>query len=405
MSKLALRGGNKVRKENFPQYPLVSKEMEETILEVLRSKKWGREGNVGSASNSHISLMENEICKLFCIKYALGVSNCTGALEIALRSAGVRGGDEVLVTPYSYIASATCILQLGAVPVFADIDEKTWNINLDILEKRITAKTKAIVVVHFAGQPVDMDRILHISKRYELKVVEDAAHAFGAEWCNKKIGTFGDVGCFSFQQSKNISAGEGGLIVTNREDLYLQAYSYHMTGRDYNDKNWYQHHCLGWNYRMTEFQAALIYLQLSGYEEIEERRRYNAKLLKSMLSELKGLHIVDDDNEFAKRVYHLFTIKYQKEEWKGLSRKRFIMALNAEGIPCSAGYGYPIYKNPLFNNMEGYENYSDLCPIAERVCQESIWLSKDLLCGDEKDMKEISDAFHKIYDNLEELVR
>lgn len=404
MSVLALRGGEKVRKEPFVKFPLVNKEMEDNILKVLHSQKWGRERNEKTEDVSYISLMESEISKLFGVKYALGVANCTAALEIALRSVGVQCGDEVLVTPYSYIASATSIMQIGAIPVFVDIEEETWNMNLDLAEKLITPKTKAIVVVHFAGKPVDMDRILDISHRHNIKTVEDAAHAFGTKWKGRYVGTFGDAGCFSFQQSKNVFAGEGGLIVSNCEDVFLKAYSLHMTGRDYNDHNWYQHHCLGWNYRMTEFQGALVYSQLSVFEEIENRRRENSKYLKELLSDLKGIQVPDDEAE-TQRVYHLFTIRYLKDEWRGLSRKRFVMALNAEGIPCSEGYGYPIYKNPLFANIGGYEKYSELCSVAERICKESLWLSNSLIGGDKKDIEDISAAFHKICNNIEELVK
>lgn len=403
MYKLAIRGGPKAKTAEFMQGPIITEKMKKAISNVLYSGKWGRE-SIGTSDTSYLSLMEEKIQKQFDTNYVLGVANCTGALEIALHCVDLNVGDEVIVTPYSYVASATCILHVGAKPVFVDIDPNTWNIDLSLLEKNITKKTKAIVVVHFGGQVVDMNYVRLISNKYGIKIVEDAAHAFGAEWNQKKVGTLGDVGCFSFQQSKNITAGEGGIIVTNNEEVFRKAYSLHMAGRKWGDLQWYRHYCLGWNYRMTEFQAALIYSQLFDYEEIEERRRRNAQKLSVLLSDLEGIEIVDNENELAKRVYHLFALRYNREKWNGLSRKRFVMALSAEGVPCSEGYGYPIYKNPLFVEMGGYEKYSELCPVAESVCKQAIWLPHYVLAGYEKDIEEISNAFHKICENINELI-
>ncbi len=401
MAKLAICGGDKIINHKFPQFPKVNQEMENIIMEVLHSGLWGYDTERDNEDN-YLKKMEREISSFMGCNYTLGVSSCSGALDIAIRSLGIRNGDEVIVSPYTYFASAACIMNSGGIPIFADIDCKTWNISPDEIIKKITPRTKAIVVVHFGGVSANMDEIMGIAQKYNLKVIEDAAHSFGAKWRDQFTGTIGDIGCFSFQQAKNVIAGEGGAFVTDNREFFEKAYSYMMLGRKYKEKKWYQHHCLGWNYRMTQFQAALVYSQLKDIKTMEDVRRKNAQKICKELSNIEGLIPVLGEEEEAQRVYHILGIRYKKEKWNNLSKKRFIYALNAEGIPCYGGYEYPLYRNPIFDK----ELNSDMfCKEAEELCQQAIWLPGKILLGDSTCTDNIISAFVKIYHNLNELVK
>lgn len=410
MSELAILGGQPIRTKSFPKWPQVDKMDEKVLLDVLHSGKWGRGMDNGrrirKGSETYINKLEGTIADIHKSKYGLVVSNGTAALDLAMFSLGINEGDEVIVTPYSYIASSTCILQAGAIPVFADVDIDTWNIDVDSIEKSITDKTKAIVVVHFGGQPAEMDKIMELANKYNLKVIEDAAHGFGAEYDGKPVGIFGDIGCFSFQESKNITCGEGGALVTNYKSYYEKAHSLHMTGRVFGGQ-WYEHSQLGWNYRITQFQAALAYSQIQRIDSQDELRQLNAQYLNELLKDIPGIEVTKSNTKVTKHVYHIYTFRYDQDKWDGLSRRRFIMALNAEGIPCHKGYSYPIYKNPLFLNMKtkDYGQFQKLCPNAERICSESIWLPHNVLLGTKKDMDDISNAILKVHKNINKIRR
>ncbi len=411
MGILAITGGNKIKSKPFPDYPIISEEDDKAVLKALHSRRWARSGNDSFLNpNSYkgfIEQLEQRISELHSCKYALAVTSGTTALELAVQAIeDIRPGDEVIVTPYSFIASASCILKAGAVPVFADINKDTWNIDSYSIEKCITSKTKAILLVHFAGQSSDMDAIRNLAQRHNLKIIEDAAHALGAYWGNEPVGSNSDITCFSLQSSKNTTCGEGGVLITNNIDYYKRAFSLHMAGRAINGK-WYQHEILGSNYRITELQAALACSQLNEFQERENKRKENAEYLISCLKEIEGIEPTITLEKAGDRVYHLFTFSYKKEQWRNLSKMRFLMALNAEGIECQAGYEYPLYKNPLFKLYEDYDYsvFEKRCPVAENVCREAVWLPQSLLLGDRQDMDEIAGGIKKIRDNLDELKR
>lgn len=404
MAILAICGGKKTKTKAFPTWPQWNDEDEKALIEALHSGRWARNNQKISNQGGYIEKLEERVAQIHNAKYALAVTSGTAALDIAVRAIELREGDEVIVTPYTFIASATCILNSGGVPVMADIDYETWNIDVEKLEQYITSRTKAIIVVHFGGQPTNMERLMEISKKNHLKVIEDVAHAFGARWNNKPVGTIGDIGCFSMQSSKNLTCGEGGIILTNNEDMYKKIYSLHMCGRNYNGA-WYQYEYLGWNYRITEFQAAVAYSQLLRLKDMDDIRRKNAEYLTQKLNEIKGIKVVKTDSRVTNRVYHLFTFRYDSKGFNGLSRKRFIMAMNAEGIPCHEGYIHPIYKNNLFLKCKKV-NYTDTyCEEAEKLCKEAIWLHQEILLGDKKDMDEIVEAIKKIKTNIKEIKR
>jgi dTDP-4-amino-4,6-dideoxygalactose transaminase len=268
---LAIRGGDRVRSRPYPQWPEWSAEEEALLLEALRSGRWGIGGK-----------KVEEFASLFAsyqgCRYSVACMNGSVAIKVALQAVGVEPGDEVITTPYTFIATATAAIELGAVPVFADIEEDGLNIAPESIEENITDRTKAILPVHIAGIPADMDSICRIARRHGLKVVEDAAQAHGSEWRGRRVGGLGELGCFSFQSSKVMTSGEGGAITTNIEELSERCWSLINVGRT-RGGDWYQHDVLGYNYRMTEFQAAVLIAQLRRLDQQIERRQANYELL------------------------------------------------------------------------------------------------------------------------------
>ncbi len=254
--------------------------------------------------------------------------------------------------------------------------------------------------VHIAGQPADMDRIMEIAAKHNLKVIEDAAQAWSAQWHDRGVGAIGDIGEFSFQASKNLNAGEGGILLTNNAELAETARSCTNCGRG-KGKAWYEHYILAGNYRMTEFQAALLIVQLSRFEGLEQKRRGNAEYLNEKLSQIDGIQTIHTDQRVTKRPYHIYIFKYLGNKFCGISRKFFLKALEAEGIPCRPGYPFPLYENPLFQKID-FSNSS--CPVTERISKkEAIWLRQEMLLGTKDDMDDIVGAIRKIKENAEEL--
>ncbi len=302
----------------------------------------------------------------------------------------------------------------GAVPVFADIDPATLNLSPRAAEAAITERTRAIVVVHFGGQPAEMDSFQKIARKYNLALVEDAAHAHGALWLGRAVGSWGDVGTFSFQAFKLMTAGEGGMIVTRSADVADFCWSYCNQGRR-RDGGWFEHVRLGTNYRMTGFQAAVLKAQLrklAGQTDVRER---NLAHLRDLLREFPGLTLAAADPHAEHHPHYLTVFRYHPEHFAGLPRDRFLAALQAEGIPAKPSYPYPLYRNPLFRKESGLlarhrdwhaaQDYQNLfLPEAERVCRDAIWLNHEVLLGDEKDVDDIVCAVEKVQENASALL-
>jgi len=429
MGKLAIKGGTPVRTAPFPTWPVHDKREVQAITEVVESGKWWRFA-YATGVELHEDLEAEEISRVveFSLKFArhhqarygIAVANGTAALEIGLKALGIGPGDEVIVPAYTYVASASAVLQVNAVPVFVDIEPDTYNIDPDRIEEAITDRTRAIEPVHFAGQPADMDRVLEIARKHNLAVIEDAAHAHGSEWRGHKVGALGDIGCFSFQASKNMTAGEGGIILTNDQRLAELCDSYLWAGR-MKGRPWYEFHRLGWNYRLTEFQAAILLVQLLRLEAQNARRMENARYLSAQLAEIEGLAPLRWDERVTEHSFHIFILRYDPAAFGGVPRARFTEALVAEGIPAFTGYTFPLYANPMFVNKEFYpkgcpltcryydkdvdfQEYAEKCPVAERACyEESIWLQHRLLLGDRSDMDDIVAAIQKVAAHCDEL--
>ncbi len=280
-------------------------------------------------------------------KYAVAVNSGTAALHIALMASGIGQGDEVITTPFSFIATANCCLYCGAIPIFVDIDGKTFNIDPHLVEKRITEKTKAIIIVHLYGQPCDMNEITTICKRHNLMLIEDACQAHGAEYGGHRVGSFG-IGCFSFYPTKNMTTGEGGIITTNNEDTAQKA----RMMRQHGQSQRYVHDILGYNFRMTDIAAAIGLCQLKNLDIANEKRRENAVYLSEMIGRIKGL-IPPYVAENRKHVFHQFTVRVTNDF--PLSRDELQRRLSEQKVGTAVHYPIPIHKQPFYKNL-GYNN-------------------------------------------------
>lgn len=403
MSKLAINGGTPVRKEPISVWPIFDENEKKYLLNVLENRKWGKiAGKVNEEFESKFSEFQNA-------KHTITVCNGTVAIRIALYAAGIGPGDEVIIPSYTFVATATAVIEANAVPVFADIEEDSFNISPQSIKELITERTKAIIPVHFGGASSNMSQIMEIAKQYNLVVIEDAAQAQGSTWNKKRVGTFGEAGTFSFQLSKNMTAGEGGAIVSNNDIIAEKSVSFHNCGRKVGHP-WYYHFAIGGNFRLSEFQAAILLAQLEREEANLSIRRDNAKYLDSLLSDVDGIEPILYPDE-VESSYYLYVAKYNKELFNNLTKNKFIEALNAEGISSLAGYPFPLYKQPVFKETNFWpKNCPTLCPlynnkinynesnnpVAEKACEIGFWLPNIILHGNHDDIETVVEAINKI---------
>jgi dTDP-4-amino-4,6-dideoxygalactose transaminase len=395
----AVKGGRRAKTKPFPAWPQADENDVVALTAVLQSGIWSRDldglRGVALRAETFAGLLEADVRDRLRCRFALAVSSGTAALDLAARALDLGPGDEVLVPAYTFVASATCVLRRGAEPVFVDVEPGTLNLDVERAERAVTERTRAIVVVHFAGRPADMDAVLELARRRDLRVIEDAAQALGASWRGTPVGTLGDVGCFSLESSKNVTCGEGGLVVSNDESLYRRMCSLHTHGVDW-ERGRYHHDEIGWNHRLGELQASLAVSQLRRFDEQSQRRARNTALLRRLLGEVEGLVVPESDPSVTVDAHHLFVFRLIPEAWEPLKRRRFVLALNAEGVPCSEGYPWPLFRNPLFERAPATFRAED-CPIAERATRETVWLPHHLFLGDDQDMEEIHCAVIKIH--------
>ena len=401
VTELAIVGGKPVRKKPFPSWPVFGREEERALSRVLKSGKWG----IGGTKNAEFSAA---FARWLDAKRVITCTNGTAAIEIALKAVGVKPADEVVVPPYTFVATASAVLSIGAVPVFADIDPDTYMLDPVKLEQAITPKTKAVIPVHIGGGPADMDSITKIAQEHDIRIVEDAAQAHGAEWRKRKVGAVGDMGTFSFQSSKNITAGEGGAMATNDEELGEDAWSIMNCGRR-KDRQWYEHFILGGNYRMTEFQAAVLLAQLPRAEAHMRTRERNAAYLTKRLKEVNGVEPLKSYPQTTRHAYHLFIMKYDASSFGGVPKAKFVEAMNKEGIPLSPGYTFSLHELPAIRNYKlpyATLDYGGVSlPVTERACKdEGCWLHQSVLLGTKRDMDDIADAMLKINQHFGELL-
>jgi dTDP-4-amino-4,6-dideoxygalactose transaminase len=368
----------------------------------LHSGKWGR------LNGTEVAEFENRFAAMHGCKHGIAVVNGTVSLRIALLAAGIQAEDEVIIPPYTFFSTASAIIEANAIPVFADIDLNTFNLDPKAVEAAITPRTRAIIPVHFAGQPADMKAIMAIAKKHKLLVMEDAAHAHAASYRNRPAGSLGHLASFSFQSSKNLTSGEGGIITTNDDKLAESSRSIHNCGR-IPTGIWYEHHVISGNYRLGEFQGAVLNAQLDRLEQQTITRDRNGQYLAAKLSRLPGVYPQQRPKECTRHSYHLFMLRLDGQQF-GAPRATVIKALQAEGIPCAAGYGWSLHQQPMFRNKafgpylpnaSKSLNYQKVdCPNSDLVCREQcVWLEQSIFLGTRADMDDIVLAFQKVYEN------
>jgi dTDP-4-amino-4,6-dideoxygalactose transaminase len=392
--RLALLGGAPVLAEEPPAWPFFDESDRRALLDVLESRVWG-------GYHEAVGELERRFADFHGARYGIAMANGTVSLETALSASGIRPGDEVIVPPITFIATATAIARVGAVPVFVDVDPQTINLDPERVALAINERTRALVVVHFAGCPADLDRLAEICQQHGLVMIEDCAHAHGAEWRNQRVGSFGHFGSFSFQASKNMTAGEGGILTTNDAELAERARSISNQGRRTGGA-WYEHVRLGTNARLTGFQAALLLNQLKRLPRQVATRRERAARLRQGLTEIGGLAPTPEqlDERMTAHGFHLFSIRFNEEAFCGASRDRVVEALRAEGVPVTAGYPLPIYRQELFRNQK---HVARDCPVAEEYCRSSVWLPHHALLADPAWIEGVLMAVRKVRDNAHEL--
>ena len=398
---LALLGGTPIRTRPFPSWPIFGKPEEQRLLRALRSGKWGR------LHGPEVAAFERKFAKMHGCRHGIAVVNGTVSLRLALMAGGLRAEEEVIVPPYTFFSTASAVIEANAVPVFADIDLDTFNLDPKAVAAALTPRTRAILPVHFAGQLADMDAIMSLARKRGLLVIEDAAHAHGASDRDRPAGSLGHAGSFSFQSSKNLTAGEGGILTTNDDRLAESCRSLQNCGRVPHGV-WYEHHVISGNYRLGEFQGAVLNAQLARLEKQTAARDRNGRYLAARLAELPGLHPQKRPASCTRHSYHLFMLRLDAAVF-GAPRAAVIQALRAEGIPCSAGYGFSLHQQPMFRNKAfgpyltkaaaQLDYLQTRCPNSDLICREQgVWLEQSLFLGSRADMEDLVRAFAKVHE-------
>lgn len=408
MDKLALLGGEPVKSEPFPAWPQYDEKERQALMEVLESCVWWRTPGTRTLE------FEVKFAAYHQAKHGIAVTNGTAALEVALAALEVGPGDEVILPDFTFIATASAALAAGALPVLVDVTPDTYCLDPDLVEERITKRTKAIIVVHMGGHPADLDRLLEVARRHHIRLVEDSAHAHGTEWNGRKVGAIGDIGTFSFQASKLMTAGEGGIIVTNDDKLERRARSIHDCGRMPGE--WfYSHFIYGSNYRLSEWQGAILTQQLSRLDAHAVVRTRNAAYLDRVLPEIGGITPQAHDPRCTRNGHYAYIFHYDSSAFAGVPNNRFVEALNAEGIPTQASYP-PIHELDLFKSGEYLKRLpQERCdagrsilkaefPNTRRAAWETVWLPQPVLLCTEEETTKIVEAIRKVQKHAKDLL-
>ncbi len=401
----ALLGGTPAHTGSWPQWPEWRQAWEPSILDVLRSGKWYR-----GSGDGQVQRFEAAYAKLLGARRCLATASGTTALIVGMHVLDVDAGDEVIVSPFTFIASYNAILINKALPVLADTDPATLTMDPASIESRITDRTRAIMPVHIYGMPCDMDPILAVARNNRLAVIEDACQAWLAEYKGRKCGTMGELGCFSFQNSKHLPAGEGGAITGNSDELVDRAASFHDCGRPYGGfKGTRPSFTRGANFRMQHVQAAMLVQQLDKLVEETARRRENADRLTALLKEIPGIQPARLPQN-SRAVWHLYPFRYDAEMFQGLPRDAFMRAMRAEGIPCSTGYQEQYFDGLLDEAIasRGYKRLFSAQRLKQYrdsfqelrgnrvVCETTVAFTQNLLLAGGADMDAIAAAIRKI---------
>jgi dTDP-4-amino-4,6-dideoxygalactose transaminase len=407
MGELALNGGAKTKKKAFPAWPIYDETEKRALAEVLDSAIWWRTPGTKTLA------FEREFAAFQHAKHGIAVTNGTAALEVVMLALGVGPGDEVIVPNFTFVATASAVMAAGAMPVMVDVLAETHCISPALVEAAITPRTKAIVAVHIGGHPADLDALEAIATRHGLALIEDCAHAHGSEWKSQRVGSIGNAGTFSFQMGKLLTAGEGGIVITNDDAFERQARSVHDCGRMPGE--WfYSHYIHGSNYRLSEWQGAVLSAQLKRLESQTSLRHRNGRLLDKLLGEIPGITPQKLDSRCTRNGHYAYIFHVNSREFAGAPTEKLIAAMIAEGIPNQASYP-PVNELDVFQNGEyrkrlsgaqAKEDHSFLhaeYPVTRQAAWESVWIPQPALLGDEEDMQEIAAAWRKIQRHAKEL--
>ncbi len=410
--KLAILGGEPVRKnKKFPTWPYIDQNVLDSIEKTTKSGKWCRI----DTKNGTVETFEKEYAKMLGVGRCVAVGSGTQALHTCVEALGLGPGDEIITSPYTDPGTVAAILSARALPVLADIDRYSFNLDPADVERRINKNTKALMPVHMMGQPADMDRFLAMAKKYNLFLIEDACQGHFAKFRGKVLGSLGDVGCFSHQSSKVLACGEGGSIISDNADLMERCY----TVQNHGTSKFGRTETIGPKYRMNEFEGAILLGQLPTVLDRHKIRNKNAKYLNSKIKDLPGItpqKLYDGTEEGS---YYLYPMNYNKEEYNGIKRETYIKALAAEGISLSPYIANGLHREPWIDNILGRREYQQMygdarlkqfkeemvCPVADLICGEEmlmLWASGPLL-GSTEDMDDIVNAMTKLYENRDQL--
>jgi perosamine synthetase len=411
--KLAIQGGDPVRKKKpWPEWPYVDDKVVESVVKTTRSGIWCRI----QSSNGTVPTFEKEWARMNRTKFCVATGSGTQALHTCVEALGIGPGDEVITSPYTDPGTIMGILASRALPVMADLDPESFQLDPEEVKRRITENTRAIMPVHMMGQPCHLERILAIARERKLPVIEDACQAHLSEYQGRKLGAIGNVGCFSFQTSKTIACGEGGAIIGDDEELMDKCYTVHNHGTSRKGRT----EVIGPKYRMNEFQASILLGQLAGVEERFRRRNENASYLTSKLAGFPGLIPQKLYPGTASGSFYLYTMSYRKEHFNGADRARFLKAMAAEGVSLSPYIERGLHREPWTENVLKSRSYQRMysarrlqqfreelpCPRCDQVCENMAMLSASgPLLGTREDMDDVVDAIYKVYENRDQLAK
>ena len=403
MSDLAIRGGTPVRRTPFPPYPILGDAEIEAVTAAVRTQ------NLCAQMGETAAAFEQEFAAYCGARYAVATSSGTTALHAALAVAGIGVGDEVIVPPYAFLSTATSVLMQCALPVFADIERQTLGLDPEAVEAKINRRTRALIVVHMNGYPADMEVLMAVAEKHGLVVIEDCAHAHGARWGDKRVGTIGHMGAFSFQQKKNLSLGEGGMVTTDDAELDARLRDFYSFGSGVP---------LGYNYRMPELQAAIGRARLPQLDADNDVRDRHARYLDGELAELACLR-PQRGRPDTRVVYYNYVLHYAEEE-AGIDLQRFVEAVRAEGIELPQIY-VPVYRHntfqggdvygrgfpfvsPFYEAGEEVPRYEEgICPVAEEFCDRRNIEVKIHPTYSEEDVADVAAAFLKVAERIGDL--
>jgi dTDP-4-amino-4,6-dideoxygalactose transaminase len=401
MSELAIHGGMPVRTEPYPPWPHYDDGERANLLEVLDSRQWW------STQGTKVHEFERRWGQLHGTGPAVAVTNGSHAIDLALLATDVGQGDEVIVPAWTFVATAAAVLMVNAVPVLVDVELDTGCIDPDAVEAAITPRTRAVIAVHVAGHPADMDRLTDICTRHDLVLIEDCAHAHGSVFNGQMVGTFGAAGSYSFQASKLMTGGEGGALVSTDPEVRARALSYSDCGR--RPGEWfYSHYALGGNYRMTEWQGAVLLAQLDRFEDQARRRDTNSAVLNAALATIPGVHPQTRDPRCDRQGNYCYVVRIDPDEF-GAQREPIRLALAAEGISLTMSYP-PVHQLDVFTDPAGFaprqrdrsgmQDWASLSlPTTELLAETTLWFTTSVLMGTEDDALDVSRAVDKVQRN------